>query len=273
LTDTGHQQAQRAGTVIGAPFVHQALVYSSPFLRTRQTLAGVLAGAGPGVAPYRVYEDPRLREVEHGYSEVEAQRAMQKTHGKFYYRFRGGESPADCYDRASNFLENMMREVDRKGIERVLIVTHGLMIRCFVMRFFWLSVEQFEMISNPHNCGVITIGARREMSHADFRTSNWGVSGMRLMTAPDFVDRSHAAGIAGAVILERGLGTGVGSVVSADELRAQGRAVPPAWNVSLEGCWIVYVTQASKALMSSTIVAVDQSTGRVLYTGSADDEG
>lgn len=37
------------------------------------------------------------------------QSELLKIHGWFYYRFRGGESPADCYDRASSFLESMMR--------------------------------------------------------------------------------------------------------------------------------------------------------------------
>ena len=37
------------------------------------------------------------------------------------------------YDRTSNFLESMMRQVERKKTDRVLIVTHGLTIRCFIM--------------------------------------------------------------------------------------------------------------------------------------------
>jgi broad specificity phosphatase PhoE len=61
------------------------------------------------------YEDPRLREVEFGYDEVEGQHERRKKHGWFYYRFYGGESPADCFDRTSSFLESMMRQVTRKG--------------------------------------------------------------------------------------------------------------------------------------------------------------
>src|SRR6185369_195655 len=128
LSERGREQARSVGKTIALPFLTGALVYASPYKRTRETLAGVLEGAGGNEATAaRVYEDPRLREVEHGYEDVAAQEELRKVHGWFYYRFRGGESPADCYDRVSSFLESMMRQVERKNTDRVLIVTHGLL--------------------------------------------------------------------------------------------------------------------------------------------------
>ena len=122
-----------------------------PYRRTRETLANIYDGAGlaPPDDARGIYEDPRLREVEHGYEPAATQEELRKTHGWFYYRFKGGESPADCYDRTSSFLESMMRQVERKKADRVLIVTHGLTIRCFVMRFLHLSVEEFDVLANP----------------------------------------------------------------------------------------------------------------------------
>src|SRR5688500_11029146 len=87
-----------------------ALAYCSPFRRARETMAGVLAGAGVDAGSVRVFEDPRLREVDHGYVDAEAQKGMRATHGWFYYRYNGGESPADCYDRTCTFLESLMRQ-------------------------------------------------------------------------------------------------------------------------------------------------------------------
>jgi broad specificity phosphatase PhoE len=184
LTPLGHQQARDAGGRIGSDFIASAIVFSSPFLRTRQTLAGVLAGAGVSPATVRIYEDPRLREVEHGYADVEPQRALQQVHGAFFYRFHGGESPADCYDRTSGFMESLMRQAERKKADRALIVTHGLAIRCFVMRFFHLTVEQFESMMNPKNCDVITIAARHAVSEPVFSTSRWGVTGLSVRGSP-----------------------------------------------------------------------------------------
>src|SRR5690349_21083086 len=90
LSDRGKSQALDAGRTIGKAFLDGALVYASPYRRTRETLAGILDGAGVAKSTeLRVYEDPRLREVEHGYDEVAAQEDLRKLHGWFYYRFRG----------------------------------------------------------------------------------------------------------------------------------------------------------------------------------------
>lgn len=178
LSERGRAQALEAGRAIGREFVEGALLYCSPYRRTRETLAGILAGSGATVPEARIYEDPRLREVEHGYDEVAMQEDLRKLHGWFYYRFRGGESPADCYDRTSSFLDSMMRQAERKEADRVLIVTHGLTIRCFVMRFLHLSVEQFDMLANPDNCAVVTLADRRELGECPLVSGHWGVSGL-----------------------------------------------------------------------------------------------
>ena len=180
LTDRGKQQAEAAGRLLGPSFVERALIYCSPYQRTRETLAGLLRGAGVPVDGRRVFEDPRLREVEHGYGDVDQQEELRQTHGSFYYRFQGGESPADCYDRTSAFLESLMRQVDRKQAHQALVVTHGLTIRCFVMRFLHLTVEQFESLANPANCEVVTLGPMAELDKAQFASGVWGVDGLRL---------------------------------------------------------------------------------------------
>ncbi|MGE0549249.1 MAG: histidine phosphatase family protein [Kofleriaceae bacterium] len=180
LSERGQNQARDAGREIGSEFITGSLVYVSPYRRTRETLAGILDGTGIAASTLRVYEDPRLREVEHGYDEVPAQGELRERHGWFYYRFRGGESPADCYDRASTFLESMMRQVDRKAAERVIVVTHGLFIRCFAMRFLHLAVETFDTLANPRNCDVITIGDASQLASPQFRSGRWGVEGLRL---------------------------------------------------------------------------------------------
>ena len=106
LTERGHAQVEAVGRELGADFFSDALLYCSPYRRTRQTLDGLLRGAGLGPAQRPVvFEDPRLREVEHGYYDYEEQTWDRVVHGWFYYRFRGGESPADCFDRVSTFLE------------------------------------------------------------------------------------------------------------------------------------------------------------------------
>lgn len=184
LTGNGRKQARSAGASVGAEFLRGALVYCSPYRRTRETLDCLLAGSGiAGAERPRVYEDPRLREVEFGYDDVAEQEPMRKVQGWFYYRFRGGESPADCFDRTSGFLESLMRQVERKRAARALVVTHGLTIRCFVMRFLHLTVEEFESLGNPSNADVVTIGPPELCESPLFVRGPWAVSGLHSRTS------------------------------------------------------------------------------------------
>lgn len=179
LSPVGIVQAREAGARLGAEFLHGALVYASPYQRTRETLEALLEGAGVDRhAPLGIFEDPRLREQDHGYGDVKRQEALRETHGWFYYRYEGGESPADCYDRVSGFLESMMRQVERKDASRVLIVTHGMAIRCFVMRFLHLSVGDFEILDNPPNGAIVTLAGRDELEEYYLENEGWRVAGL-----------------------------------------------------------------------------------------------
>lgn len=204
LTPLGQLQASTVGPDIGPDFFRHAIVYRSTYLRARQTCDIILSsiekeieGVRGKSSPLKVYEDPRLREMDHGYNDTEAQDIMREKHGWFYYRFEGGESPSDCYDRCCTFLESMMRQVKRKsgnnGAEpNVMIVCHGMSIRCFVARFMHLKPEEFETIANPRNCDIITIalravftGQEKKIAHyqvegePQFTCGKWGVSGLK----------------------------------------------------------------------------------------------
>ena len=45
LTPRGVEQARQAGRTLGSEFIKGCLIYTSPFLRARQTLTGILQGA------------------------------------------------------------------------------------------------------------------------------------------------------------------------------------------------------------------------------------
>ncbi len=179
LTERGRRQAEQAGDALGADFLTHSLIYCSPYQRTRETLRHLLIGAGLDPQEVKVYEDPRLREVEHGYANIDAQQELRRIHGWFYYRYKGGESPADCYDRTSSFLESMMRQAQRSKAQNILIVTHGLTLRCFVMRYLHLRVEEFETIKNPANCEIVTISDEPQPD-PQFVTGRWSVTGLHL---------------------------------------------------------------------------------------------
>jgi broad specificity phosphatase PhoE len=184
LTDLGWQQARNAGEALGAEFLNDALVYRSPYLRTQQTSQGIFQGAGlvdaNGDPLVRVYEDPALRELDAGYSDYDSQQPTREVHGWFYFRYENGESPADCCDRLARFMDSLARQAVKKDKTRAILVSHGITIRCFVMRFFHLNTKQYDSMANPHNCDIITIGPKSEMKNPVFTTSKWGVEGIRL---------------------------------------------------------------------------------------------
>ena len=88
---------------------------------------------------------------------IPQQEELRRTHGWFFYRFRGGESPADCYDRMSSFLASLHRQLLRCPSQSVLVLSHGLTLRCLLMRWLRLSVEQFDALDNPAHCEPIEL--------------------------------------------------------------------------------------------------------------------
>ena len=103
-------------------------------------------------------EEPRLREQDWGNwqdrDDVRLQKAYRDAYGHFFYRFAQGESGADVYDRVGAFLESLHRSFEAPDHPpNVLLVTHGLTMRLFCMRWFHWSVAEFESLSNPGQRG------------------------------------------------------------------------------------------------------------------------
>ncbi len=161
LTAEGEAQAVAAGTEI-AKIIGQETVraYVSPYKRTRQTYSGISKTIQQNVL--EVWEEPRLREREIGrwYIQNHKTEILQERaeFGRFYYRFPGGESSADVFDRMSTFLESLHRAFDKPTFpENCLIVSHGVAIRVLLMRWFRLTVEEYLDLQNPVNCQLIVL--------------------------------------------------------------------------------------------------------------------
>lgn len=161
LTDEGRLQARQAGGQI-ADLIGKKPVraYISPWYRTRQTYEGISSVLGDRVS--RVLEDPRIREQEWGH--LRAADEMQElvteriSFSPFYYRLPDGESGADVYDRVSTFLETLHRDFSKPDFpDNALIVTHGMTLRIFLMRWFHWTVEYFERVYNPKNGEVFVM--------------------------------------------------------------------------------------------------------------------
>lgn len=157
-------------------------VYCSPWYRARETALPFMKKlkaemplytyptySSEPLSAYTYKEDPRLREQEWGNFKEEPWsgkigRERQKF-GTFFYRMPFGESGADVFDRISTFNETLHRDFRKTYFpENLVIFSHGLTIRIFLMRWFHWEVEKFQNIKNPRNGQIIEM---RRPVHSD----------------------------------------------------------------------------------------------------------
>ena len=173
LTEKGHEQAKKAAHELyqdiksvkdhhhlsnvysSAYRASTAMFYSSPWIRARQTAVHLNEPFGA-----KIYEDPRLREQEWGnYAEDQFIKKIareRKKFGSFFYRMPYGESGADVYDRVTSFLDTLYRDFAKDDFPlTAVIVSHGLTIKSFIMRWFHESAEDFDAYKTPKNCEIL----------------------------------------------------------------------------------------------------------------------
>ena len=163
LTDKGKAQAREAGKRLRDLLGPDETVYVhvSPYLRTMQTLYEL----GMAVGPDRVLgvrEEPRIREQDFGNFQDATMRELKRERvgfGRFFYRFPNGESAADVCDRVTSFRETLRNDIDfgrfncdargcRTDDCTIVIVTHGLTLRVFLMRWYKWTTAMFSVLRN-----------------------------------------------------------------------------------------------------------------------------
>lgn len=195
LTQQGHDQAKHAGEVLrefvsklsndgdalhpldpsGAESIslserdthlkpRSVYFYTSPYQRARQTCVNIIDGIKdiPGVE-YTVSEEARMREQDFGNFQSSGEETAkiweQRAHyGHFFYRIPHGESAADVYDRVTSFNESLYRKFEDESFPNVLVlVTHGIWARVFLMKWFRWSYEEFESLRNIPHCQFLVM--------------------------------------------------------------------------------------------------------------------
>ncbi|XP_047338463.1 phosphoglycerate mutase-like protein AT74 [Impatiens glandulifera] len=199
LTQIGLSQARLAGRQIFRVVSEDEMVsnwkvyfYVSPYDRARSTLREI-GRAFNRDQVIGVREECRIREQDFGnFQEEERMKDSKETRqrfGRFFYRFPEGESAADVYDRVSGFLESLWRDIDMNRHHHdpsndlnLVIISHGLASRVFLMKWFKWTVEQFEYLTNFDNCEVrvMQLGLEGDYSlavhHSDEEMQQWGFS-------------------------------------------------------------------------------------------------
>lgn len=181
LTEKGIDEARDVGRQLRALFGEEKVrVYVSPYKRAKQTLRELAIAH----LTDRVIEEPRLREQDWGNFQhrerIADQKAQREHFGHFFYRMQHGESGADVYDRVSAFTDSLWRGFSWPDYPpNVLLVTHGLTMRLFMMRWFHWSVEYFESLENPRNCEIkmLTDGPKGYVLEGSFRQWKYAEGG------------------------------------------------------------------------------------------------
>jgi broad specificity phosphatase PhoE len=183
LTALGRAQALALGTWMSSPKERYDYILTSPYLRAKQTTAGIIQGLG--YEPKVVVEE-RIREIEFGVMDgidrkkfrelypLEADR--RERDGKYYYRPPGGENRPDVRLRVHSVLDTLNR--DYVG-DKVLTVCHSVVVLAFrslLERWDESQYLQVDKEDDVKNCGL-TIYRRYEQRKLIMQNYN--------MTAPE----------------------------------------------------------------------------------------
>ena len=164
LTEKGKTQARAAGVALKELLEpdEQVYVYVSPYVRTMQTLYEL----GQALGPERVSgvrEEPRMREQDFGNFQDHTMAELKKERhgfGRFFFRFPNGESASDVYDRVTSFRETLRNDMNFGRYTEnctVVIITHGLTLRVFLMRWYKWTCDMFDRIRNPGNAELVVM--------------------------------------------------------------------------------------------------------------------
>ena len=203
LTDLGMLQAEQLGRFLaGDEHTLPTSVWTSPYVRARQTAECIVAAAGLDARPRL---DERLRDKELGVLDTltthgvrtrfpnEADR--RRWLGKFYYRPPGGESWADLALRLRSVLWDIER-IDDGG--RVLVVTHDAVIS--VLRYICEGLDEQQVLQLARDELLVNTGVTRLRRDAD---GTWTVvaANQQDHLLPPFADTdlttTHPAGPSG----------------------------------------------------------------------------
>ncbi|KAK2664127.1 hypothetical protein Ddye_002701 [Dipteronia dyeriana] len=142
--------------------------YVSPYRRTIETLQQL----GPAFERKRIsgmIKEPRLREQDFGNFQdrerMRVEKTMRTLYGRFFYRFPNGELQL-IIENETGFRETLRAAIDngrfqppgdRNQNTNVVIVSHGLTLRVFLMRWYKWTIEQFERLNNLGNGDMIVM--------------------------------------------------------------------------------------------------------------------
>ena len=168
LTDKGFEQALLAGNELKALIGEEKTRFLvSPYRACKQTFDCVSVPFDPAKCNFR--EEPRVRNQDLGkwWERLDAHEIVRKKDeirreaGSFYFRWPGGESCADVYDRVSLLLESLHKEWERPHADNYVLVSHTVTCQIILMKWFHWDVATFEKL-DKFRTGQFVVMERQE---------------------------------------------------------------------------------------------------------------
>lgn len=188
LAEVGHSQAAETGEFI-AGYLSGAKqqqgrtrILCSPYLRARQTSAGIEAALHKHDIAFDKREEIALREISFGlfdgYADDELKDQFPIEHswyqkhleversngadGEFWAAMPMGESRAQVADRVKGVFGTILRDADQSRpdpVQNFVIVSHGVTIRAFLLQWLHKDFEWYGRQRNPDNCSINLISS------------------------------------------------------------------------------------------------------------------
>ena len=175
LTERGLSQAAAVGLFLRKYHEEHGpagtRIWASPYKRTMQTALAIRDAVD--VAPYamgrpEVHEHIALVEQQFGLFDgipddelavrFPEEHAHYKKHesfeGRFWARMPLGESRLDVALRVHQAFGTFQRDAERHGMDNLVVVCHGVVVRAFVMMWCHKGWRWLESEPNPKNCSV-----------------------------------------------------------------------------------------------------------------------
>lgn len=201
LAPEGHRQAEKAGKKLAEHLARQRdqllkafperedqiakiRLLVSPYVRTRQTAAEINKGLDREGLIYSQCETLATREQSFGLfdgipdAELSVLFPLEHAHYKKHSDFSGeffapmpmGESKAMVADRVRDCFGTILRDMSSDDpVTSMIIVSHGVTIRCFRMEFHHRAWQWCEKEPNPENCAITRIhGTQGNWSEEQF---------------------------------------------------------------------------------------------------------
>lgn len=150
LSEKGIAQAKKAGKKLKKLIGNESIdFYVSPYACAQETYKHILENFQINRTECNIASPLREQEFGNIIYDLDAQFKEQEEVGVLYYRFKNGESGMDVLNRITIFLQFLFRKISSinyKLYDNIIIVSHELTIKFFILNFLKLPIDSFENI-------------------------------------------------------------------------------------------------------------------------------